>query len=307
MVKLKGISRWITPVIIAGIVVLVYGSLLNNKSIVKENQAINYENQLQALALDKENLAKSNRSYIRGIEAMSKGDYEAAMVYFADVIPGDPDYPEASQKIQVARTEFEKKVLAGSRTHIKEGDFESAIRLLERLLAIDPDSAEARTLKQEAEAKFLELSNKATKESTQKVPADLKNMKQTMGRWEPGTGTFNIAVEKTKVSSVVTTDYNFHYDAQDHPDSRFVWLHIIVANKGKESVRLKPGDFFLATNDGYKSTCDQATFSQDHLKDMELEPGQSTKGWLIFFMPKGNSYTLYYYGAGGGLQKDIFL
>lgn len=118
------------------------------------------------------------------------------------------------------------------------------------------------------------------------------------------TGLISIRVRQTKATSVVDTVYGFHYNASDKK-GRYIWLLVSAVNQGNTAVRVSPDDFTLSAPDGYKTVRNEATFAQRYFKPVKLSPQKSNEGWLIFFMPGGNRYTLQYYGAGGSAFCEV--
>ena len=89
--------------------------------------------------------------------------------------------------------------------------------------------------------------------------------------------------------------------------STFVLVGVAAKNVGDEIVHVNPNDFTLADQSGTTASHDTETYGLDNYFDaVDLRPGQSTKGWLMFYLPKDSRYTLGYQSIGGGsVEKDV--
>lgn len=91
-------------------------------------------------------------------------------------------------------------------------------------------------------------------------------------------------------------------------DYRFVLVGISVKNFGKDTEYVNPNDFTLSTPGGYTVSHDVATYSLGNYFDaVNLPPGGSTSGWLIFVAPKEDYYVLNYESWGNKAAKKVYL
>ncbi len=252
---------------------------------------------------NQETLDRSNQAYVNGLKAINRKDYSTAIGFLIQVVPEDEHYQDARAALERAQRERDRQLLAEGKSKIEAGDYEAAVKIFEKILAYSPGFAEAKELKRQAEEKIRAQQIK----ETDKTPAiDWGAAKNRMTKWDYGPGTVGIAVDRTRVSTSVNTDFGFHYEARDN-DGQYVWLLVSAINSGGISVTVSTDDFTLSTVDGNMVARNEATFSQDYFKTVNLSPGKTTSGWIIFFMPKNNRYLLRYHGPGGPVEKGIVL
>jgi len=248
-------------------------------------------------------IERSNRAYVDGLKAMNRKDYSAAIQFLIQVVPEDENYREAQTVLKKAELERNGQMVAEGRSRMEEGDYESALRIFEKILAYNPGFLEAKELKAQAEQK---LNDRFLRQAEKSVPIDWVTSAKRMTEWDYGSGTIGIAVNQTRVSSLVKTDFGFHYEARDN-DGQYVWLLVSAINIGGTSVSVSADDFTLSVIDGGMISRNEATFSQEHFKTVNLAPNNTAKGWIIFFMPKRSQYILRYHGPGGLVEKGIVL
>ncbi|MEN2998441.1 MAG: hypothetical protein ABDH28_05345 [Brevinematia bacterium] len=105
-------------------------------------------------------------------ELIKKGNYRKAIIILEGVLKSDPNDVEAKSKLSLARKSLEEKVLrnlSAGRSAYNAGNYKEAIRLLSLVLEDDPNNTFARTLRDEARAKY----NEAISKDREKIQRDV--------------------------------------------------------------------------------------------------------------------------------------
>lgn len=82
-----------------------------------------------------------------GDDLMAEGDYEAALAQYRAAVDGIPNAPLAAQWKSLAQTRQADGCVALARAKAKAGEYDEAAKLLDEALELDPDHAQAGTLK----------------------------------------------------------------------------------------------------------------------------------------------------------------
>jgi len=254
------------------------------------------------LSSSNDNLAKSGEAYLKGLKAMEEEDFDKAVIFLEQVLAEDPNYSDARAKLRLAVLERDKTILQQGKKKLESGDYTEAIKIFDSLIKGGSDLKEAEALKKQAQEAMDVLEKE---EEARKIALDRQKARDTMGEWSSGSGGISMAVTGTRVSAQVMTSYGFSYDSPEGSGGSYVWLDISVANNGDSGVTVTPEDFTLSTVDGYMASRSEATYSQTYLEPIELKPGTKRHGWVIFFVPDSEVYTLRYYGPGGWVEKQI--
>lgn len=175
----------------------------------------------------------------------------------ADLKSGALSIDEIDQRIQVIKSGVLSASLASNKDAvIREG------RKTQKALRIKAESARQLAVKEEG-----------------------KRLRALMGEFE-GTGTVMVAVLQTKISRSLF-DYSFS------GDGRFVSLYVAVLNNGDDTVHANPNNFTLATTAGTTSSYSSMSFQYSKsFEAVNLSPGQSTSGWIVFETVKDSRYLL---------------
>lgn len=112
---------------------------------------------------------------------------------------------------------------------------------------------------------------------------------------------------EVKSTSRVNSGYGTYRYATDPKNDHFVWLWINAGNGGSSTVHVNPNYFTLSTPGGYTANYNETTFWVNYLEATDIPPDKFTSGWLIFFVPKADSYTLHFRGIDGAVNKEIVL
>lgn len=127
--------------------------------------------------------------------------------------------------------------------------------------------------------------------------ARLENIRQNMNHYT--SGTVRIAVGNAEFRSAVGS----HYATGN---GTFVVVFASVRNDGSSSEHANPNNFKLSTPDGYTVPYDTETYGLNGYFDaVDLGKGQETAGWLVFYLPKAQTYKLQYEGFRGSASKEI--
>ena len=130
-------------------------------------------NLLNKTAADKENRDAENARKINDArKALENGDYDDAIARLNEILKNDPNNAEAKNllnqaKAEKARADAERNAkIQEAKKDIASGDIDDAIAALQKILAENPDDAEARTLLNQA------LNEKAKAEAEKKAEAE---------------------------------------------------------------------------------------------------------------------------------------
>ena len=130
-------------------------------------------NLLNKAAADKKNRDAENARKINDArKALENGDYDDAIARLNEILKNDPNNAEAKNllnqaKADKARADAERNAkIQEAKKDIASGDIDDAIAALQKILAENPDDAEARTLLNQA------LNEKARAEAEKKAEAD---------------------------------------------------------------------------------------------------------------------------------------
>lgn len=86
----------------------------------------------------------------------------------------------------------------------------------------------------------------------------------------------------------------------------FVVLYVSVLNRSIPREHANPNNFRLSAPDGTTVPPDTTTYSFDrYFTGVDLNPGQRTDGWLAFYVPKADTYTLYYDSFEASTRKTV--
>lgn len=254
---------------------------------------------LQAVELP-DYLADSNHAYDLGVKALESKKYPEAVELLTQVIPGNPNYEQAQAKLAQAKNLYTAELLIRGKQAMSAGNFEQAVQLFNQALSYTPDLSEAKKLRLEALARQQTL---VQAETARKAVDELNLAKRQMNKWQFEADDMGLRVEKIKVSRVIPTDYGFSYTARDN--GQFLWAYVSVMNKGVSAAAIDPDNFYISTADGTRIARSEATFSQNHLPKLQLKPGSTAEGWIIFYVPGQKRYTMHYYGKGTEIDKVI--
>ncbi len=122
--------------------------------------------------------------------------------------------------------------------------------------------------------------------------------------WE-GTGNFQIAVHSiTERSRCVS-----YSCVLDPANWDYVQLSVGVLNVGDDSIHVNPNHVTVQSSDGFTYTHETETYSLgNYLDAINLLPGGSTNGWLVFILPKTeHEFTLIYANSDGLVMKPIYV
>ena len=247
-------------------------------------------------------MIQSVESYERGINALANSDYIEAVECLGSVLPEDEErYSYALPKLNEAKTVLAEIRLKEAKTLYGEGQYQRAYNmLLDSINTTDDVYQPAADLLDTYEKKKIEQAEKEAAERKQKL---LTKAKDQMKMYERGSGIIGIAVE-VKTSQRVDTSYNYYTAGKN---CQFVWVGISVKNYGSGNSHVNPNYITLSTPDGYTvNPHTEATYSRNNYFDaVDLPPGGSSSGWLIFHIPISDEYTLNYNSIDSSVTKRV--
>ncbi|MHB1167004.1 MAG: DUF4352 domain-containing protein [Carboxydocellales bacterium] len=244
---------------------------------------------------NKQKKEASSKAYSEGIKELAVKNYYNATVQLLKVIPIDPNYKDAQAKLIMAKTGMATRALSEGKIELKAGSFSEAIIKFEEAIDNNPNLEEAKKLKQQAQVKYDAQQKKI---AAQEAALARKVIKEKMKIYE-GDGDVQIAVGDVKLKR--STEMHVATG-----NGTFVYVQTSVENNGNNIIHANPNDFSLSTPSGETVSHDSDTYSLDNYFDaVDLRPGNSTDGWLIFYTTKSDEYTLNYQGFGGTASKKI--
>ena len=135
----------------------------------------------------------------------------------------------------------------------------------------------------------------------EKEKAEREKAIREMESYEKDSGDVGIAVYGCKLKKAVS-----YYSVSG--DSRFVLVGISAKNSGSDTEHVNPNDFTLSTSSGYTASHDVSTYSVGNYFDaVNLPPGGSSSGWIIFILPKKEDYRLNYESWGKKATKEVYV
>lgn len=269
---------------------------------VARDRAVRYENAkalidqgdyTQALTLlselpgykDADDLANEAR-YQLVQAAISEENWRVAKMYLDALPQGYRDTDELRPGIanEVTRLAYEEGLAA-----MQEGDYIAAERLFR----------EAKSAGGEAPADLDDQLAAATELRAQaEAEARLARIREDHKYYTPGD--VGIAVGNAYFLSRIGL-----YDVaqQDHV---FVAVYVSVRNQNLAHEHANPHNFRLSTPDGMTVSHHTATYSLNNYFDaVDLNRGQHTEGWIVFHVPKADTYTLHYDSFFASASKQI--
>ncbi|MBV1734255.1 MAG: DUF4352 domain-containing protein [Candidatus Desulforudis sp.] len=274
-------------------------------TLAQKSNEINATKNAQSWIAYCQELIASEVSFDEGLAAMESGQYEDAISAFEKVTRRDEVlYNDANQRIAEANQKLALTALDEAKVLYQDKDYIAAYQKLDKSINLDKTLEEAQQLK-------TAYSQAKDKQETQQREEAKKQAhiatKGRMGNYEFGTGPVGIAVTEAKSTSGVNSSYGTYRSATDPNKSHFVWLWINACNGGGSTVHVNPNYFTLSTPDGYTANYNETTFWVNCLDATDVPPDKYISGWLIFFVPKADSYTLHFRGISGAVNKEIVL
>jgi len=116
-----------------------------------------------------------------------------------------------------------------------------------------------------------------------------------------GEGSAMIAVSDEIAQSSFNDGFNTW--TPNDPDAWYLLVAVHAMNSSQSSLHVNPHYITLIHNN-YVYNLDMHTYSMDNFFDSKnLQPGTRSSGWLVFLVPKANSYILVYEGAFDRIVK----
>ena len=282
-------------------------------------------------------LRRSKESYEAALSSFGKKQFSSAYESFADVARCSEYYSEASAKKLKCGEFLSTEALREAASAYNQGSVISAISTLRKAKIYGSPSVAEMLSRYKNEGRVILLRKASrlyatgsyseaitvlnlaeelgSREATHLLPRyEAARERQEMAEQErqarvalqqekehakyyEGDGNVQIAVYGVKLSR--ETDSHVA-----NANSTFVHVGISAKNVGDDIVHVNPNDFTLADSNGNTASHDSDTYSLGNYFDaVDLRPGQSTSGWLIFCMLKDKKYTLGYQGFGGSAEK----
>lgn len=206
----------------------------------------------------------------------------------ADLLkPLPPGYKDAKAIMAQVSDALSAQLYKDAMTAKDKGDLGGAIMLLQQAKSAGgkvPDDIEAQISAISDQAKA-----KAERDLIEGIKANMKHFTE---------GPVGIAVSQVELRHAVGQ----HVATGK---GTFILVDAGVLNRSLDSEHANPNNFTLSTPDGYTAPPDTETYGlTNYLDATNLNKGQQSGGWLVFYLPKSATYTLNYrsFGAKTSLQ-----
>lgn len=271
-------------VLIVSFIMLVSGFLLSS------TQSSKTAEQAQHNKSEKQNfeiiLELSQKNFIEGMKYFDNKEYEKAISLFEKVSKEDiQSYQIAKEYIKQAKLLLSQELIKTAKNYLSNKNYKNAIKAAEKAVSFNPNiKNDANTLIQEATQKYkIALAE-------EKKKAIIEKMKQ----WE-GDGSARVAVSNV----IAMSSFNDGFTTWRPKDPRNTWYLLIgigVVNASNSTLHVNPTYVTLICNNQVFNP-DTNTFAiNNYLDATNLQPGTYTTGWLLFLVPKAETYTLVYEG-----------
>jgi len=236
----------------------------------------------------------SGENYERALIEIENEEYGDALRFLKKVITIDEEnYDIAQEKIVEVNHIKAVENLEIAKGYYKNKEYMDAYSSLNKALDCESSLEEALELKDTYKAKSEKEQNER-----QKVID-----KSKMESYESAYGPISIAAT-VKTTNTFNDGYSTHYSTDGK--GWFVWVGVNAANNGTETSHVNPNYFTLSTPNGYTTNVSTLTYSKSNYFDAtDLRPNTYSTGWLIFFIPKADYYTLSYDSLDSFVEKKI--
>jgi len=193
--------------------------------------------------------------------------------------PSQSEKTPAEITLEQSRQNFSKGV-----EHFNNEEYEEAISMFEQVIEEDSENY------QKAQGYLREARKHLT----------LENMQA----WE-GTGKARVAVSNVIAMSSFSDGFTT-WEPEDPKSTCFLLVGVGVYNGSNSTLHANPNYVTLICNNQVFNP-DLKTYSLDNYLDaVDLQPGTYTTGWLVFIVPKAETYTLIYEGLfDSAVKKEI--
>lgn len=251
--------------------------------------------------LQSENTDQKN--YDSALNLIAEKKFEEAVVKLSEFSSSSPYYEKSRTKIKEIMPLVAGERLQEAKKLFSQKNYTQAYdKLLLAYQVINPPLPEAKKLlplyEKKKNQQLITEEKEEKKRAAQEAAAARKTIKDNMNIYE---GDDNVVIAVGGVKLKRSTELHV---AQGN--GTFVYVFVNVKNVGNEIIHANPNDFTLSTPTGETVSHESDTYSLGNYFDaVDLRPGNSTSGWLIFYIAKSKDYTLNYQGFSGTASKKI--
>jgi len=230
-------------------------------------------------------LSSSRKNFEEGMNLFNEGNYGEAIEKLSLVIAEDSDnYTEAINQIAQAKKLYSQKLFEQANVLFTESKYEETISTAQKAVEINPVlSNEIEPLIQKATVRLEEITAERLRVS----------IIEQMSTFE-GEGSTAIAVSDVIAQSSFYDGFTTW--TPENPDAWYLLVAVHAMNISQSSLHVNPHYITLIHNN-YVYNPDMNTYSMDNFFDAKnLQPDTRTSGWVVFLVPKADSYTLVYEG-----------
>ena len=239
----------------------------------------------------------SELNFKEGIQLLQEKEYEMAIEKFGDVVTEDENnFQLAQEYIKEAKMLWSQELIKEAQNLYNNKEFASAIEIAKKAIKLNPDLKDADKLIEKAEIE-------QEKALMEKRRAEIIEQMKTY----EGTGLARVAVTDVIAQSSFYDGFTT-WRPSDPQNTWFLRIGVAVANYSNSSIHVNPNFITLICN-GRTFNPDIQTYSMNNYFDaIDLQPGTYTAGWLLFLVPKNDSYTLVYEGMfDTTVKKEIIV
>lgn len=240
----------------------------------------------------------SQQKFAEGMEYLNKNEYEKAISLFEQVIEEDiENYQVAQNYIKETKKLLSYKLLEDARSFFNKENYKEAIKVAEKAVALNDE------IKNEANSLIEEATEK---HETALLDKKKKEIIEKMKEWE-GTGKARVAVSDVIAMSSFSDGFTT-WKPKDPNNTWFLLVGVGVVNASQSTLHVNPNYATLICNNQAFNP-DINTYSMNNYLDaIDLQPGTYTTGWLLFLVPKAETYTLFYEGMfDKTVKKEIIV
>ncbi len=239
----------------------------------------------------------SGKSLEDGVGLFQDNEYGSAIEMLKNVVIEDEDnYQLAQEYIKEAEILWSQELIEEAANLFSDKEFTSAVEIAQKAIGLNPNLKDAD-----------QLFKKALSEQERALKEKLKAEAIDRMRTYEGSGSARVAV----VGVIARSSFYDGFTTWRPDDPENVWfLHVgvVVKNSSNSSIHANPSYITLICK-GQVFNPDLKTYSMDNYFDaIDLQPDTHTFGWLLFLVPKADSYTLVYRGAfDSTIRKELIV
>jgi tetratricopeptide (TPR) repeat protein len=271
-------------VLILSFVSFVVGVSIGASSVESDIADGQQSSQEQEDIIEETSLELSAQYFEEGLAYFDNGEYESAIKALERVIEeNEENYRIAQELLSEARVLYSQELLERAKTLFNDGDYDSAIYAAN--LAV--------SMNNELKVDVDQLIEDAVAEQEKALLEQRRNEIIEQMKTYEGEGAARVAVSDVIAQSSFSDGFTT-YRPSDPESTWFLIIGVGVANYSKSTIHVNPNFVTLICGNRIFNP-DINTYSMNNYLDaINVQPGTYTAGWLLFLVPKANTYTLVY-------------